>query len=182
MRARAGRTAQDYFDAAYGLLAEGGYGKLKLADLCERMGVTTGGFYHCFKSWSDFTRQFLDNWHRDRTTRLIDTVAAESDPRKRLSLLLETAASLPHKAEAAIRVWSTTDRDVEILQRSVDLERKHIVTETFRSMSLTEREAHLRATTALYLVIGHELSGQAGDSEALRWSLNALINTAPGSV
>ncbi|NMO01463.1 TetR/AcrR family transcriptional regulator [Gordonia sp. TBRC 11910] len=178
MPVRPDRSTTAYFAAAYTILAEDGYAGLKLAQLCERVGVTTGGFYHNFKNWRDFTTRFLEHWHTDRTTRLIALVSQESDPLARLQLLLNTASNLPHSAESAIRVWSTTDREVAVMQRSVDLERLQIVIETFRELSLPEDAARRRAVSALYLLIGHEQAGGVADIEALRWALNALITSA----
>ncbi|MDT5106509.1 MAG: hypothetical protein QOI25_4022 [Mycobacterium sp.] len=43
-------TRQSYFDAGLDVLSDLGYGGLKLAEVCNRLGVTTGSFYHYFTS------------------------------------------------------------------------------------------------------------------------------------
>jgi AcrR family transcriptional regulator len=164
-----------YFECALGILADEGYGGLKLSALCSGLGVTTGAFYYHFASWSDFARRLLDHWHADRTTRLVALAEAEPDPRARLKMLLDTATTLPHSAEAAIRVWSTVDPHVATVQRNVDEERMEIVRETFAQW-LPDDEARLRAGTALYLVIGYELAGAGARPETLAWSLSQLIS------
>ena len=49
MAARAVRDS--YFETGLEILSDRGFGGLKLAELCQRMGVTTGSFYHYFPSW-----------------------------------------------------------------------------------------------------------------------------------
>jgi AcrR family transcriptional regulator len=173
------RTAEPvaYFECALGILADEGYGGLKLSALCSRLGVTTGAFYYNFASWSDFTHRLLEHWHADRTTRLVALAEAEAKPRARLKIMLDMATALPHNAEAAIRVWSTMDPHVAAVQHSVDEERMEIVRETFARW-LPDDEARLRAGAALYLIIGHELAGAAARPETLAWSLNQLIASA----
>lgn len=41
----AGSVRDSYFETGLEILAELGFGALKLAELCRRMGVTTGSFY-----------------------------------------------------------------------------------------------------------------------------------------
>ena len=53
-------------------LTDLGYGGLKLAEVCNRLGVTTGSFYHHFPSWSAYTRELVAFWVQDRTVRLIE--------------------------------------------------------------------------------------------------------------
>lgn len=177
MAKRDASSTEDYFAAAYAILADDGYSGLKLANLCDRLNVTTGAFYHNFRSWKEFSRQFLRHWHVERTTRLIELAAREDDPAARLKLLLDTATALPHRAEAAIRVWSTLDPEVATVQHSVDVERLQISIETFKAMSFDDDAARRRAAMGLYLIIGHELAGDVGGADALAWSLERLIDT-----
>ncbi len=170
------RPVGAYFDAAYAILAERGYAHLKLSAICDRVGVTTGGFYHNFSSWRVFTGQFLEHWHRTQTTRLVEIVAQEDDPIARLKLLLESAARLPHRAEAAIRAWSAADEQVAAVQRCVDEERLEIVVESFLELSLSREQARSRGLAGMYLLIGYELGDGIRDDEALRGGLAMLID------
>ena len=52
-------TRESYFDAGLEVLSDLGYGGLKLAEVCNRLGVTTGSFYHYFASWSAYTRALV---------------------------------------------------------------------------------------------------------------------------
>lgn len=39
-------TREAYFETGLDVLSDLGYGGLKLAEVCNRLGVTTGSFYH----------------------------------------------------------------------------------------------------------------------------------------
>ena len=51
--------------------ADLGYGGLKLAEVCHRLGVTTGSFYHYFSSWPAYTRELVAHWVQERTVPVI---------------------------------------------------------------------------------------------------------------
>src|SRR4051794_28641961 len=59
------------FDAGIDVLSDLGYGGLKLAEVCNRLGVTTGSFYHYFASWSAYTRALVSHWMQARTVSVI---------------------------------------------------------------------------------------------------------------
>jgi hypothetical protein len=55
-------SRQAYFETGLDVLSELGYGGLKLAEVCNRLGVTTGSFYHYFASWPVYTRDLIQHW------------------------------------------------------------------------------------------------------------------------
>ncbi|MET0315261.1 MAG: helix-turn-helix domain-containing protein, partial [Rhodococcus fascians] len=109
-------SRESYIETGLEVLSDLGYGGLKLAEVCNRLGVTTGSFYHYFTSWSAYTRDMVAHWVQVRTVASAEAVRAEADPRRRVDLLIQEALALPHGAEAAIRVWSSIDRDVQAVQ------------------------------------------------------------------
>ena len=117
-----GVSRESYFETGLDVLSDVGYGGLKLAEVCNRLGVTTGSFYHYFPSWSAYTRDLVGHWLQQR----IDGMAvayAEPDPRRRIDTIIKHALSLPHGAEAAIRVWSSIDSESSRCRPTVDQRR-----------------------------------------------------------
>ena len=80
-----------YFETGLEILADLGLGRLKLAEVCARLGVTTGSFYHYFTSWNVYTRELVAYWREDRTLKLADVIRQEPDARKRMRALIEAA-------------------------------------------------------------------------------------------
>ena len=52
-------STESYFETGLDVLSDLGYGGLELAEVCQRLGVTTGSFYHYFTSWSAYTRDLV---------------------------------------------------------------------------------------------------------------------------
>jgi AcrR family transcriptional regulator len=158
------------------VLSDRGYGGLKLAELCTRLGITTGSFYHYFSNWSSYTRDLVEHWRKGSTTRLVDVVRAEPDPRRRIDKIINIGLNLPHGAEAAIRAWSSADPDVYAVQKDVDRQRHDITRECALEILHVERQAELFADWAVYLLVGYEQSTLPRDKPALEWIVAQLLD------
>lgn len=165
-----------FFQAAFALLAEEGYGALKQANLCRRAGVTTGSFYHSFENWQAFTEALLAHWERERTTYYGESARAEPDPSRRLDLLIRAALDLPHGSESAIRTWAGADPAVAEIQQRVDTARLVTVRDAMLA-ALGEGEdehADRLARAAFYLLVGFEQSRVDDGPDALAWALRLV--------
>lgn len=151
------------------VLSDLGYGGLKLAEVCNRLGVTTGSFYHYFPNWSAYTRELIEHWREARTLRVVEAVRADPDPHRRVETLIREALALPHGAEAAIRVWSSLDPDVYTVQSVVDRLRYDILFEAAREIIGDDRNAGYFAAWGVYVIVGYEQSTLPRDGDALGW-------------
>src|SRR2546430_8707265 len=86
----------DYYRIALELLAEGGVGALTIANLCARLGVTTGSFYAHFGGIREFHTAFLEQWAHGRVYALEEQVDRTTDPLERIDLLRRIGVSLNH--------------------------------------------------------------------------------------
>lgn len=166
-----------WFEAAHEVLATQGYGGLKLAPLCRKLGVTTGSFYHSFPNWPTFTADLLQSWHDERTAQTIAIARERADAVSRLELLLEASSALQHRAEAAIRVWAGTDERVAQVQRAVDEQRYQVVHEAMVAL-VGEERAEDYAVWAMSTLIGYEMLAADHDRRHLEWSLQQIIRVA----
>lgn len=172
----AGVASRDsYFEAGVEILSDLGYGGLKLAEVCQRLGVTTGSFYHYFTSWSAYTQALIEHWMRVKTTQIIEAARGEHDPRRRIGKLVDEAFALPHGAEAAIRVWSSLDPTVDAVQKAVDQRRFDIMKESAFEILQHERQAEVFAIAAVYLLTGYEQASLPRDADGLRWLSDKLV-------
>lgn len=165
-----------FFDVGLAILSDLGYGGLKLAEVCQRLGVTTGSFYHYFGSWSAYTQQLVAHWREDMTTNVVDAAGAEPDPRRRLDSLIQTGLTLPHGAEAAIRVWSSIDPQVRAVQAAVDRQRFATLYEAAWEILRCERQAELFSAWAMYLLVGYEQVTLPPDNDGLAWIVAQLLD------
>jgi AcrR family transcriptional regulator len=171
-----GVTREAYLEMGLDVLSELGYGGLKLAEVCTRLGVTTGAFYHYFPSWSSYTRELVEHWRHTSTNRLIEQIRTHPDPRRRIDHIIDTGLHLPHRAEAAIRAWSSTDADVHAVQAEVDRQRHEFTRQSALEILHDERLAELFASGAVYLLIGYEQSTLPDDRAGLEWLVTQLLD------
>jgi AcrR family transcriptional regulator len=164
-----------YFETGLDVLADQGYGGLKLAEVCGRLGVTTGSFYHYFQNWSAYTNELVTNWLKSLTEQRVARLRTEPDPRKRIDAVVEIGLALPHGAEAAIRAWSSVDPEVRAAQEAVDRQRFEILRDSAVEILGNERQAQLLANWAVYLLVGYEQSTLPPDKEGLAWITAQLL-------
>ena len=167
---------ESYFEAGLDILADLGYGGLKLAEVCSRLGVTSGSFYHYFTGWAAYTRELISYWRQDRTVRIIDVIRAQPDPRKRIESIIEVALSLPHGAEAAIRSWSAVDPEVHAVQLEVDQQRFEITYESAFQIVNDEAQALAYANLATYLFLGYEQTTLPRELRMFEWMCNTMLD------
>lgn len=167
-------SREAYFETGLDVLSDLGYGGLKLAEVCNRLGVTTGSFYHYFPNWPSYTKDLVAHWRQVRTVRTIEELRAEPDPRRRIDALIETGLELPHGAEAAIRVWSSLDPHVQAVQTAVDQQRFDVMYESAFEILRHKRQAQMFAAWAVYLLVGYEQATLPRDTAALRWIAGQL--------
>lgn len=167
-------SREAYFDTGLEVLSDLGHGGLKLAEVCSRLGVTTGSFYHYFSNWSSYTRALINHWLEGHTLRVIEQVRAEPDPHRRIDLSIQIGLDLPHGAESAIRSWSHTDAEVRTIQMEVDRQRFEILHESAYEILRHPRRAELFASSAMYLLVGYEQLTLPRDKEALAWGAELL--------
>ncbi|MCK0177037.1 MULTISPECIES: TetR/AcrR family transcriptional regulator [Mycobacteriaceae] len=169
-------SREAYFDTGLAVLSDQGYGGLKLAEVCQRLGVTTGSFYHYFSNWSTYTRELVEYWRHQAVTKIVEAVRTFSDPHRRVEVLIEEALALPHGAEAAIRVWSSIDSDVYAVQAEVDRQRYDIVRESSLQILGDQRQAEVFAAWCVYTLVGYEQATIPRDHAAVSWIAAEIIH------
>lgn len=169
-------TREAYFATGLDVLSDLGYGGLKLAEVCNRLGVTTGSFYHYFSGWPAYTRELVENWMKERTVLVIELLKSETDPRRRIDSLIQVGLELPHGAEAAIRAWSSLDPDVYDIQVKVDQQRFDIMYSSAMEILRDHNQAEMFARWAVYLLVGHEQATLPRDGAALEWIARQLTD------
>lgn len=164
-----------YFQTGLDVLADRGYGGLKLAEVCHRLGVTSGSFYHYFDNWPAYTRELVGYWKRASSKKLAECCARAQDPRGRIDLLIHNGVNLPHGAEAAMRTWSALDPQVRAAQEAVDSERHEIMRQAALQILRDARQARVFADWSLYLLIGYEQCSLPKNKASLEWIASQML-------
>ncbi|MFD6198235.1 TetR/AcrR family transcriptional regulator [Mycobacteriaceae bacterium NPDC060252] len=165
-------SRQDYFTAAFELLATSGKPALTTTAVCRKIGVTTGSLYHHFGSGVGFYRAVIDYWENDVTTaqrRRIDEVA---NPRERLAVLEQAARDADHEVEKAIRAWAMEDRYVAAAQHRVDQVRHKHLTKHYIEAGFKPDRADTLARIGFSVLVGAQQIGTRVDRERLNAALD----------
>ena len=166
------QSKDDYYRTALELLAEGGVDALTMANLCARLGVTTGSFYAHFGGIREFHTAFLEQWADGRVYALKEQVKNTTDPLERVDLLRRIAISLNHEAESAIRGWARSNPIVADYQRLVDAAREAVLMQAFLDIGIDKKEARVLARIGLTILVGT----QQIEDKVDRKRLNALLS------
>jgi AcrR family transcriptional regulator len=166
------RSKDDYYRAALDLLAEGGVDSLTMANLCARLGVTTGSFYAHFAGIREFHMAFLEQWEAGRVYLLKEQVDCATDSLDRIDLLRRIAVGVNHEAESAIRGWARTNPFVAEFQRRVDQLREEVLVQAFVDVGIDDRESRVLARIGLTILVGT----QQIEDKVDRDRLNALLS------
>lgn len=169
-------SREQYLETGLAVLAEVGYGGLKLAEVCRRLGVTTGSFYHRFSSWQQFVRELGRYWADTQTEHRMDQLREVRDPRLRLEQLANLMKEVPHRTEAAIRTWATVAPEIRELLREVDQKRLDYISTIVRGVLPEEHSARLFGRWALYMLIGYQDALIDADLDALVWATDRVVS------
>ncbi len=107
---------------------------------------------------------------------VVEAVRSEPDPRRRVDTLIQVGLSLPHGAEAAIRVWSSVDPEVYAVQAAVDQQRFDIMCESAFEILQNKRQAQIFAAWGVYVLVGYEQAALPRDAGALEWIAGRLLD------
>lgn len=144
----------DYFEAGLNLLAEGGVAEQTIANLCERLGITKGSFYHHFTSLADFRQQLLAYWEATQEAAVNESANGSA---------ADWVAPAHHPADAAVRAWSQSDEAAAEVQGRIDAARLKTAAKDLRAAGVSADRARSLANLGLAIQIGVQTAGAAWD-------------------
>lgn len=160
------RSAEDWIQAGYAILAEEGLKALKLDRLCARLGVTKGSFYWHFSDMAAYRAALITSWAqlRDHDRSHFNDLG-DIPPRRRLTIMMTALLGTRQwSLERAMREWARTDPNVADSVRAADLRVLSAVRQAFVDAGFADDEADLRANATFAAGIGFlHLSAGAPD-------------------
>jgi AcrR family transcriptional regulator len=168
-------TKEEYYDAALEVLAQLGFKGLNIGVLCNRLGVTSGSFYHHFGNWQAFVAALLDAWENRQIVLLREQAFGTAGPQNDLELLISLTLGLNHSAEAAIRAWSRNDETVGIVQKRVDNGRYKTNFKVIKAIVGDRRVARVVTALGSALLIGYQQQSTDDDHAELSELLDEYV-------
>src|SRR3954471_7485703 len=142
-------SVEDWIQAGFALLAEGGPNALRVDRLCERLGVTKGSFYWHFDDLPAYRTALIAAWgNLQDQDRLRFTNMPGAQPRERLKTMMQALMGPTlYSLERAMRVWALTDETVAEGVRQSDMQVLGAVHQVFVDAGFEEQDALVRAVT-----------------------------------
>jgi AcrR family transcriptional regulator len=140
-------TADDWIEAGFAVLADGGPQALRIEPLCERLNVTKGSFYWHFTDMPAYRSALVKAWGslRDRNRRQFETMP-DVDPRDRLTVMMRAwVAPDQWRLERAMRTWALTDAEALASVKQSDKRILRTLRQAFIDYGMAPDEAALRA-------------------------------------
>lgn len=178
-------SRDDWLDAAFRAVVEGGFDKARVLMIADALGVTRGSFYWHFTDHADLITALLARWRERELAldlQLRASSAANSDPRADLEHLLH--AALAHagedlenmRFELALRGLGRRDSAVAQMLAEVDELRLKLLQEKFlRLTGDTKKSVDLAALLYLAIVGSNQALGRPGNPPQLSNYLKAVI-------
>jgi AcrR family transcriptional regulator len=194
-----GRTAnisrQDWVNAAFACVADGGLAALAVEPLARSLGVSKGGFYWCFASRDELLTELLTQWEARGTREIIEAVeqlGAESPVRALLVRVAQKVKSsspgalITMRVEHAFHCASNDPRVAPVVQR-VNTARLSYLERLLRREGLGPKLARQRAILghATYIGLvqlratGHDQAVVMLDSEELVEAYRSMLLANP---
>jgi AcrR family transcriptional regulator len=176
-------SKQDWLTEGLAILAHRGDHALTIEELCTRLGLTKGSFYHHFKGMRAFKAALLAHFESEWTTRFIDLVEGDADlsaEQKIAHLLDAVEATGSPEPEVTIRIWAQRDPQARTALEQVDAIRVGYARALLRETGLAEDDADRRARTLGLIVIGADFAVPRPSAAELRALMQHVIDEAPG--
>lgn len=180
-RPRSLLSRQDWIDAGQELLRQGGITSVKLSPLLERLGVTSGSFYHHFSDFGAFLDALADDYGTVHLERIVAAIESD-DPSERIREMrrLMEAWATPD-LDRAMRVWATSNERAATAVRQLDGQLLSVLEASLKELGFSDDEARLRALLMFAAGAGQALifPPWEDDPDAPRKALELLLTPLP---
>ena len=178
-------TRDDWLDAAFKAVVEGGFDKARVLLLADALGVTRGSFYWHFTDHADLISALLARW-REREIELDRILQSESTPNPQADLERLLDAALSHaganlenmRFELALRGLGRRDPGVAQMLLEVDQMRFDLFEQKFLRLTRDSKVASELAALFYLAIVGSNqaLSRPSSPPQAKDYLKGLIVN------
>ncbi len=176
-------TREDWLDAAFKAVVEGGFDNVRVLVIADALGVTRGSFYWHFTGHAELVASLLARWHK-REVELDQKIRSQATGNPQADLKLMLDAALAHagsdvenlRFELALRGLGRRDPAVAKMLLEVDQLRFDLFEQAF--MRLTgdaTTAAELAALFYLAIAGGHQALSRPSSTVKAKKHLKTVI-------
>lgn len=149
--------AEDLLDAGLKLLESESVQQLTIENLCRKLKVTKGSFYHHFNNRADYLERMLEHWVEVWTVSLMKEFGTGGSAQDRYERMVNEAVHYPMNVEISIRAWAQRDQLAQKYLQQVDSMRIKYLQEIFTEMCGDSRRAEMLARIDYMLFVGSRM-------------------------
>lgn len=176
-------SRDDWLDAAFRAVVDGGFDKVRVLLLADALGVTRGSFYWHFADHAELVSALLARWHaRERAANQAMSAMRSADARADLERLLENAlahagADLENmRFELALRGLGRRDAAVAQMLAEVDAQRMALFTDKFLRYTGDETQATELAVLFYLAIVGsYQALSRPNNPPQIKQTLQGII-------
>jgi AcrR family transcriptional regulator len=147
------KTKLSWLNEGFTVLEQAEPDQLTIDELCRRLNLTKGSFYHHFKNRQDYIHSLLQLWEEDRTQGVIELSQREESTREKLNRLTELVTKLGDSTlEVKIRAWASHDETIRSYQQRVDESRINYAKQLCTDVYKDSVDGELLAKNLLHLI------------------------------
>ncbi len=148
-------TREDWAEAALEAIARGGLEAVAVEPIAAKLGATKGSFYWHFKNRDALLEAALKVWEQRKTDAVIEFLARERDPARRLKMLISVAYERGPSERVETALLSRSDNRIAVrTMRRVAERRLDYLTQQLEALGWDPNEARFRALLINYVYIG----------------------------
>lgn len=177
-------SREDWLNAAYAAVVEGGFSAVRVLTLAEAIGVTRGSFYWHFGSQGELVNALIDRWCAEETKRMQDFISMRpADPEQALmgwvDALMHSApgSDFPHmRFGLAMRAYARRNAPTAERLAEIDKARMQALMPVFHELAGEPVRAR-KFAMAYYLALGglSQVLGAGIFGDAIRTELREVI-------
>ena len=150
----------DWLNAARFELLERGIQSVKVRKISNKLGVTTGAFYHVYKNLEELHNDLVTDWKTRNTDPLIKAILeAAPDGRKQLvawDSVIQFEQDYNPIYDNVIRDWARISSHVKNAVNQIDAKRINVLQDIYVNLGYDKKTAEFRAKIMYYHQIGYQ--------------------------
>ena len=178
-------TRDDWLNAAFDAVVEGGIDKVKVLSLAETLGVTRGSFYWHFQDHADLLQAVLMRWKAQEIATAVRLQTPQhDDPLRDMDQLLDEAlaqggAELENmRFELAVRGLGRRSPEVAAMLTEVDQARMAMFVNVFKRLIPDAQQANDLAVLFYLAIVGcYQALSRPGTPSRMKSYFKSILTT-----
>lgn len=132
---------KQWFVVGLNILEKDGFARITIDNLCTRLEITKGAFYHHFKNIDGYIEALMKYWLNQNTVQIIEDADKLATAKERMEFIGSVVINRSHKSEQVIRAWSFSNQIVKKYIQQVDDLRIDYSTKLRVQLGMSEEES-----------------------------------------